>query len=260
MVVQPSEVQPGEPSASRGLVEDEADALALTALTLSRRFAAGATLWCVAPEWPEHARHVAVEFVHPVIVGKRALPAVSVDGPSVVNAMRALVSRGDVVLMMSSAACSEARDVLRRARAWGATTIWLGVGPPPPDDRADHVVWVEHDSVGHDSDHQLDSSAVYDGRLVLRYHVLWELTHVCLEHSGMRLDSVAVGHESDGADVCITCSDEGRIGEVIDTDDSGAARVRTSRGVEIVDTSTIAAVASGDLLLIHAGTAIAEVP
>ena len=59
---------------------DFGESLAITALSLARRFAAGTTMWCVAPEWPEHARHVAVEFVHPVLVGKRALPAVSVDG------------------------------------------------------------------------------------------------------------------------------------------------------------------------------------
>ncbi len=50
-----------------------AEDLASAALSLARRFAAGATMWCVAPQWPAHARHVAVEFVHPVIVGKRVL-------------------------------------------------------------------------------------------------------------------------------------------------------------------------------------------
>ena len=64
------------------------DDLALAALALARRFAAGATMWCLAPAWPEHARHVAVEFVHPVIVGKRALPAVSVIDPDPVAALR----------------------------------------------------------------------------------------------------------------------------------------------------------------------------
>ena len=64
---------PGEMAA---LSED----LAAAALALARRFAAGATMWCVSPHWPSHGRHVAVEFVHPVIVGKRALPAVHVRG------------------------------------------------------------------------------------------------------------------------------------------------------------------------------------
>ena len=69
--------------------EDLADDLAACALDLARRFAAGATMWCVAPLWPEQARHVAVEFVHPVIVGKRALPAVSIDAVDPVGALRA---------------------------------------------------------------------------------------------------------------------------------------------------------------------------
>jgi len=58
--------------------------LASTALATARRFHAGATMWCVAPRWEPHAQHVAVEFVHPVIVGKRALPAVALTGPDLV--------------------------------------------------------------------------------------------------------------------------------------------------------------------------------
>jgi hypothetical protein len=96
--------------------------------------------------------------------------------------------------------------------------------------------------------------------LVLHYHVLWELTHVCFEHGGIQLD---VGRDTPADecvdDVCITCSDSGRLGEVIDIDESGITRVRTARGVEIVDTSIVADVGPGALLLIHAGTAIAEV-
>ncbi|MBA3302725.1 MAG: hydrogenase assembly protein HupF, partial [Acidimicrobiia bacterium] len=66
--------------------------LAATALSLARRFAAGATLWCWAPGADQHARHVAVEFVHPVIVGKRALPAVAVtdavgDAPATLRSL-----------------------------------------------------------------------------------------------------------------------------------------------------------------------------
>ena len=60
--------------------------------------------------------------------------------------------------------------------------------------------------------------------------------------------------------MCITCSDEGRVGEVIDTDGSGQTLVRTSRGIETIDTTIIDGVAPGDLVLIHAGAAIAEVP
>ncbi|MGZ7008152.1 MAG: HypC/HybG/HupF family hydrogenase formation chaperone, partial [Ilumatobacteraceae bacterium] len=83
-------------------------------------------------------------------------------------------------------------------------------------------------------------------------------THVCFEHPGL-LTKVASGDCVD-AEVCITCSDEGRLGEVITTDDAGSARVRTARGIETIDTTIVTAVAPGDLVLIHAGAAIAEVP
>ena len=71
-------------------VDPLADDLAVAALALARRFAAGATMWCASPRWPFHAQHVAVEFVHPVIVGKRALPAVHVSDTDIVAGVRML--------------------------------------------------------------------------------------------------------------------------------------------------------------------------
>jgi len=56
--------------------------LAAAALDMARRFHDGATLWVISPQWEPHAHHVAVEFVHPVIMGKRALPSVAVSGNS----------------------------------------------------------------------------------------------------------------------------------------------------------------------------------
>src|SRR5437660_67033 len=65
----------GDVEASLGAVADD---LARASLALARRFQAGGTMWCASPAWPFHAHHVAVAFVHPVIVGKRALAAVTV--------------------------------------------------------------------------------------------------------------------------------------------------------------------------------------
>jgi len=231
----------------RAMAADIGESIAVAALALSRRFATGATLWCVAPEWPEHARHVAVEFVHPVVMGKRALPAVSVQSADPVADLRPLVRAGDVVLVISTPTSEAASALLPRAAAWGATTMWMGAGDAPDHRRADHVIWAE------DSD-ESGGSALHDGRLVLLYHVLWELTHVCFEHPGLLTPEAACDDEH-----CITCSDEGRLAEVIDSDERGMAHVRTARGVEIVDTTIVADVCAGDLVLIHAGTAIAEV-
>ncbi|HWH30837.1 MAG TPA: hypothetical protein VNU26_18090, partial [Mycobacteriales bacterium] len=58
------------PDAVGDLPAGLADDVAGAALLLARRLHAGGTLWCASPAWPHHAQHVAVEFIHPVIVGK----------------------------------------------------------------------------------------------------------------------------------------------------------------------------------------------
>ena len=68
-------------AANRSFFTAEAGRIALLCRELAERFAAGGRLLAVggsAPAWSD-ARHVAVEFVHPVIVGKRALPALAVE-------------------------------------------------------------------------------------------------------------------------------------------------------------------------------------
>jgi hypothetical protein len=89
------------------------------------------------------------------------------------------------------------------------------------------------------------------GRFVLFYHLLWELTHVCFEHAGLLKAEC-------NEEVCVTCSDEGRLGEVMTASADGLAIVRTMRGVEDVVTTLIDPVAAGELVLVHAGTAISR--
>ena len=221
-------------------------ALAGSALLLARRFAAGATMWCLAPGAPEHARHVAVEFVHPVIVGTRALPAVSVVGPDPVAALRAAARPDDVVLVVGAGADDVVVDVLRRAPAWGLTSIWVGWGDEAAATsvHSDARLWTD----------DVDGSAPFDGRLVLTYHLLWELTHVCFEHPGLLTDDRECAEE-----ICVTCVDEGRLAEVVRVDGRGDAVVRTARGVERVDVSLVGDIRPDDLVLVHAGTALSLV-
>jgi hydrogenase maturation factor len=227
----------------RGLGAELAEDLAATALTLARRFAAGATMWSIAPSWEPHALHIAVEFVHPVIMGKRALPAVALTGPNLVDLVRVSVRPGDIVVAISGADNADVRSVMRRGPAWGATTIWIGSGAPPAAAAADHVLWLD------DPDPRVPAT----GGFVLFYHLLWELTHVCFEHSGL------LKPKCDDNGVCVTCSDEGRLGEVVSASVGGQATVRTARGVEDVVTTLVDPVASGELVLVHAGTAISRV-
>ena len=240
--------------------------LAIASLALARRFAAGATLWCWSPSWPHHAQHVAVEFVHPVIVGKRALPAAAVPGADPVGALRGLATGGDVLLAISAADDRLVCSVMQRARAWGVATVWVGFGSRPPAGAADHVLWL--DEAGHQAapigadqaapigaDEAGDTgrdAAAYTGDIVLLYHLLWELTHVCFEHPGLLVEPAG---SCDG-EVCITCSDEGRVGEVVDRARPDVATVRTATGDEEVDLTLVGPVQVGDLLLIHAGMAL----
>lgn len=226
----------------RGLDAELAADLAATAFTLAKRFAAGATMWSIAPSWEPHAQHIAVEFVHPVIMGKRALPAVALTGPNLVDLVRVSVRPGDIVIGVGPADDPDLLSVMHRGPAWGTTTIWIGSGERPTAGAADHVLWLD------DPDPRVPAT----GGFVLLYHLLWELTHVCFEHSGLLKPECA-------EEVCITCSDEGRLGELVTTSADGMATVRTARGIEDVLTALIDPVAAGDLVLVHAGTAISRV-
>jgi len=232
--------------ATAGPEPGPAENLSSAALSLARRFAAGATLWCVAPTWPAHARHVAVEFVHPVVVGARALPAVSIDASAAAEAVRLLARPGDVLVVVSTSGDPVACDLIARADAWGLTSLWLGAGPrPSPGEgsaRADHVVWLD------DAPAPL---AARSGDLVLLYHLLWELTHVVFEHPGL------LAPEPDhGTDVCVTCADEGRVAEVRTVLGEGRVEVLAGGHTEQIDGRLVDDLRPGDLVLVHAGVAL----
>jgi hypothetical protein len=166
---------------------------------------------------------------------------VALTGPDLVDLVRVSVRPGDIVVAVSGADNAEVRSVMRRSPAWGATTIWIGSGERPTAGMADHVLWLD------DPDPRVPAT----GGFVLFYHLLWELTHVCFEHSGLLKPDCT-------EDVCVTCSDEGRLGEVVSASENGQAAVRTGRGIENVVTTLVDPVAAGDLVLVHAGTAISR--
>ena len=225
-----------------------ADDLAAASLALARRFSAGATMWCVAPRWEPHAHHMAVEFVHPVIVGKRALPAFALTDRNVVAQARVSVRIGDILIAVAGADEPGVQDLMRRAQAWGALSVWIGSGDRPSAGAADHVLWID----------DANPLAPATGRFVLMYHLLWELTHVCFEHPGLLAEQPGACTD----EVCVTCSDEGRLAEVIVPPDGaafGQALVRTATGEEHIDVSLVGSVAVDDLVLVHAGSALTRI-
>jgi D-sedoheptulose 7-phosphate isomerase len=109
------------------------------------------------------AAHVVVEFAHPVIVGKRALPALRLADPTT---LPLFAEPDDIALGIGDGAGSAA--ALATAAEVGLLTVALVGGHAGV--RADHVLAVPSD----------DPRVVREGH-VTTYHVLWELVHVFLE-------------------------------------------------------------------------------
>ena len=135
------------------------------------------------------AQHVAVEFMHPVIVGKRALPAVALTSDvatltavglaeAFAHQIRFLAEPADVALALSvDGDCPNVLRGLAQARAMGMLTVALvgGDGGRIVAERAaDHVL------VARSGDPRVVKEVH-----VTAYHVLWELVHVFFEQPGV---------------------------------------------------------------------------
>jgi D-sedoheptulose 7-phosphate isomerase len=177
----------------RGLA-DSADAIATACHAMSERFHRGGRLFTFGNGGAAtDAQHIAVEFVHPVIVGKRALPALSLTGDVAtltgVGAMtgfqdvfahqlRHFAEADDIALGISpDGRCADVLHGLRTARDMGLLTVALlggDGGDIAAADVAAHQVLV----------HSADPRVVKEVH-VTTYHVLWELVHVFLERPGV---------------------------------------------------------------------------
>jgi D-sedoheptulose 7-phosphate isomerase len=148
----------------------EAERIAALCGELAQRFAAGGRLLALgsSPQDRSDAHHVAVEFVHPVIVGKRALPALAVDPEQ----LELIAEPTDMVI-----AFGEERDAVARARERGCTTI--AFTPAGAE-------W--------EFDPPSDDPFVRQELAETLYHVLWELVHVFFDHgAGSRAGAGASG-------------------------------------------------------------------
>ncbi len=139
----------------------EADAIARLCHRMAERFARGGRLLAVArsPGARSDARHVAVEFVHPVIVGKRALPALALTPDDV----GVLAEPDDMVIAF------DPEEDLAAVTARGCLTI--SFCPQTASDWT-FVPTTTDPSVAQELVESL-------------YHFLWEHVHVFFEHRGL---------------------------------------------------------------------------
>jgi D-sedoheptulose 7-phosphate isomerase len=144
----------------------EAPRLAEACAEMSRRFLAGGRLLAFGlGAAATDAQHVSVEFVHPVIVGKRALPALDL-GPDFAAHVPVLLNPDDMVMGFAGSVPSPAVAVaLRVARERGALTFGL------PCEGAEYAFAPPDE----------DPFIVQEVFEVL-YHLLWETVHVYFEH------------------------------------------------------------------------------
>ena len=173
---------------------EQAGAVARACYAMAERFHLGGKLLTFGTGGSStDAQHVAVEFVHPVIVGKRALPAISLatDAATVTGVaaragmaavfahqIRYLAEPADIALGISADGnCPSVLAGLEAAKAGGLLTVALAGGDGGAirsSDAVDHLI------VARSADPRIVKETQ-----VTAYHVLWELVHVFFEQPGL---------------------------------------------------------------------------
>jgi D-sedoheptulose 7-phosphate isomerase len=162
------------------LFDRDAPRIARCCHRMAERFASEGRLIALGPDPASRsdARHVSVEFVHPVIVGKRALPAVALtaEGGPLGAQLVGIVGPGDIVIGFGIGedrpGADETAAALSEAASRGAMTIRFGPEGPEGEEH-----WAFPPPSGDPS--------IRQELVETLYHVLWELVHVFFDHRGL---------------------------------------------------------------------------
>ena len=147
----------------------EAPRLAELCHRMAERFARGGRLLALggSPQARSDARHVAVEFVHPVIVGKRALPALALagEGGPLARELALAAEPDDIVMAFEE---GEPARALQAARQTGCLTVAFA-------------------RAGAEWDFEPPAGDPFVAQEIaeVAYHLLWELVHVFFDHRGL---------------------------------------------------------------------------
>ncbi|HEY2378749.1 MAG TPA: SIS domain-containing protein [Gemmatimonadaceae bacterium] len=175
----------------RPFFDGQAGRLARLCHRMAERFARGGRLMAFghSPAALSDVRHIAVEFVHPVIVGKRALPAMGlIAAKGRLEAQLAQIAEpSDIAVAFPGASrdaflaaeSDETRAAIAFARQRGCLTVAF------TDAGAE---WEIEPSA--------DDPFVAQEIVETVYHVLWELVHVFFEHKGLLADATGATHDA----------------------------------------------------------------
>jgi D-sedoheptulose 7-phosphate isomerase len=186
---------------ARSFFERHAEEIAVAARAVAGRLAAGGRIYAFGRgPYATDAQHVAVEFVHPVLVGKPALPAADLS-LSFESSLPVLVTARDVVIGFGPPEGDPAINrALRRARACGAYALdFCGNVNDASSDSNDRDSGAAPDSARRESHADFALGAISDDAHVHQEiveivgHLVYESVHVFLEHrqSGHAVDNDA---------------------------------------------------------------------
>ena len=146
----------------------EADRLAVAARDLAERLGRGGKVVAVGRDhYATDAAHIEVEFVHPVLVGKRALPALDLSSHSS-DALLASLRREDVLVVLGPPGGEDSwGSAARAAAARGVAVFRL------PGSAGEYAFRAGS-----------DDPFIHQELLEVLYHTLWESIHVFLESEG----------------------------------------------------------------------------
>jgi D-sedoheptulose 7-phosphate isomerase len=159
-------------AASEAFFALEGDRIALACHAMAGRFEAGGRLVVYADAARlSDVSHAVVEFMHPVVVGKRALPAIALRDA---NTLRVVGRRGDILMLFADGALTAAHlELVSSATAMDMLPLVL-TGDPGRQDAARPTQYQFSVSSS-------DAGIVQETHEMV-YHVLWELVHVFLDH------------------------------------------------------------------------------
>lgn len=151
---------------SQAFFPREAPRLAAACQEMAERFLKGGRLLAFGRgPYATDAQHVSVEFIHPVIVGKRALPALDLS-LAYPDWTQAVLQPEDIVMGFGPPGGDpEVDEALAAAGRQGAQTFALP---------------------GHAGDYAVDAPSedpfIHQEMIEILYHTLWETVHVFFEH------------------------------------------------------------------------------
>ncbi|MQY10132.1 Phosphoheptose isomerase 1 [Streptomyces sp. RB5] len=171
-------------------VADQAGRLGVACRDMAARFRRGGRLITFGNgASAADASHLAVEFMHPAVVGKPALPAVALGNDTATlsgigtregfaevfaHQLRALAGPDDIALGLTpDGRCRNLHRAIATAREGGLLTVVLSGGDAADAPAADHLLCAASD----------DPLIVAEAHMTF-YHLLWELTQVFLEQYG----------------------------------------------------------------------------